>query len=275
MPLEHLIAELEALGLTRNEALAYVTLLENDEPAGCTGYEVANRSGIPRSAVYTVLRRLETSGGAFAVGQEPARYLPTPPAQFLDQIRAGTTARIDRVRETLERTPKVRLPEPLWIVDRYEDVIARIDQMVRAATKSLHLSLWPREVERLMPAFWAVADRPLHRVLHCPDRVAAAPPGFSCWFGALGPEDRKAGWSHKARVVKDRAEALIGGTEPDVANRAVWTSNPSIVDLAADAIVLDITLLAERTGRDCAADVAPIMRPHLSEMGLPDRSDSE
>ena len=59
---EELVALLTALGLSRNEAFAYVTLLEEPSSEGCTGYEVAARSGVPRSAVYTVLARLEETG---------------------------------------------------------------------------------------------------------------------------------------------------------------------------------------------------------------------
>lgn len=259
---EALLEELAGVGLTRNEALAYVTLLEFEGPA--TGYEVAQRSGIPRSAVYTVLRRLEQAGGAFCAGAEPARYVPTEPRRFVEAMRQDMGSRLDRLRDALGRLPARSHPEPVWILDRYEEVLGRIEAMIRGAERSLHLSLWPREIERLGPALQAAAERPLHRVLHCPVRLDRPPAGFSCWFSTTDADPPKAAWSHKARVIADRREALIGGTEPDAINRAVWTGNPSIVDLAADALVLDITLLAERTGRECAADVAPMMRPHLS-----------
>ena len=42
-----------------------------------------------------------------------------------------------------------------------------------------------------------------------------------------------------------------------------WTTNPSLVDVAANHIILDITLLARAQGRDATGDVAPMMRPHL------------
>ena len=44
---ETVIAMLTETGMTRNEALAYVTLLEDDSTHGLTGYEVAARSRIP------------------------------------------------------------------------------------------------------------------------------------------------------------------------------------------------------------------------------------
>ena len=258
-----LVSRLVALGLTRNEALAWLTLLEDDGDQGLTGYEVAARSGIPRSAVYGTLRKLEAHGGAFATGSDPVRYSPTDPKTFVDANRRAALARLDALAESLAHLPKRARPEPIWVLQRYGEVMSRIDTMIRGATESIYLSLWPREVEVLWPAMCAVSDRPLHRVLHCPAAVDRRPPGFSCWIDDMTGDVGKATWSHKALVIVDHAEAIIGGTEPAADNQAVWTANPSLVDLAADNVVLDITMLAEKTGLDCVPDVAPMMRPHL------------
>lgn len=257
------IAQLTELGLTRNEALAYLTLLEEPTLEGVTGYEVASRSGIPRSAVYSVLRRLEESGAAFCTGEKPARYLPTAPDRFVDQMRRTNRARLERLAETLDSVPKRARPEPIWSLSRYAEVMARIETMIRGAQHSLYLSIWSRELDALVPALQAVADRDLHRVLHSPDQVRERPPGFSCWIDDVTGDADKAAWSHKALVVVDRREALIGGTEPSADNHAVLTTNPSLVDTATNHIILDITLLARRKGVDCSKDVSPMMRPHL------------
>ena len=82
-----LVTRLEGLGLSRNEALAYLTLLEADEEDGLTGYEVASRSSIPRSAVYTVLRKLQSSGAAFGYGEKPERFVANEPSKWLEQVR--------------------------------------------------------------------------------------------------------------------------------------------------------------------------------------------
>ncbi len=44
-----LVDRLVETGLTRNQSLAYVTLLADDGGAGLTGYEVGARSGVPRA----------------------------------------------------------------------------------------------------------------------------------------------------------------------------------------------------------------------------------
>jgi hypothetical protein len=259
---EIIIAKFMELGLTRNEALAYVTLLEDHETDGLTGYEVAARSGIPRSAVYTVLRKLQDAGATFCLGTEPARYAATDPATFIDNMRRGMVTKLDSLSDSLGKLPKRDRPEPVWILHRYEDVMARIDTMIRSAKHSVYLSIWPRELARVLDALKAVEERDLHRVIYSPAAGIDCPPGFS-WIDSVEGDEAKAAWSHKALVVVDHREALIGGTEPYADNQAVWTTNPSLVDTATNGIIMDITLLARTTGRECVDDVSPMMRPHL------------
>lgn len=259
---EDLIAELVGLGLNRNEALAWIALLQDSDGAGLTGYEVAARSGIPRSAVYTVLRQLEQTGAAFAQGGSPARYFPSDPQRYIEQLRRDSLARLDRVGAALSQLQPRRSPEPIWTLSRYDDILARISALLAGAETSVYLSLWDRELLRLLPDLAPLAGK-VHGVLHSPDALTTAPPGFSCWVDSVEGDGGKASWSHKALVVVDRREAFIGSTEPFADNQAVVTRNPSLVDVATNHIILDITLLARRTGRDPQGDVAPMMRPHL------------
>lgn len=257
------VEDLTELGLTRNEALAYLALLEDGEGQGLTGYEVAARSGIPRSAVYAVLRQLEESGAAFAQGDAPARYLATAPERLVEQVRRRTLSRLERVESSLYHLPARSRPEPIWTLSRYDQILRRMEEMIRTAETSIYLSVWNRELELILPALREVAGRSLHRILHSPDRLSSSPPGFSLWVDDVAGDDGKAGWSHKTLLVVDRREALIGGTEPYADNHAVVTTNPSLVDVATNHIILDVTLLAHRLGRDCVGDVSPMMRPHL------------
>jgi HTH-type transcriptional regulator, sugar sensing transcriptional regulator len=263
---ELLVSELTELGLTRNQSLAYLTLLEDGGGQGLTGYEVGARSGVPRSAVYKVLRQLEEVGAAFSVGQEPQRFIAAGPDRWVDRVRQTTLSRLDAVADALKGLPQRSRPEPVWIVRRYEEVMGRIAEMLRAARQSVYLSMWRREVDHLRPVLAEIADRTLHRVLHCPEPLPDPPSGFSAWIDAPADPSQLL-WSHKVLVVVDRREALVGGSEPAVDNDAVWTTNPSLVDVATNHIILDLTLMSHRTGRSCDVDVAPMMRPHLPSDG--------
>jgi len=262
---EALIAQLTEVGLTRNEAIAYLCLLEADDEEGLTGYEVAARSGVPRSAVYGVLRKLEAAGAAFASGDKPARYVGVSPKQLVEGMRARDRVRFDRLDDALSRVSVRERPEPVWILSRYDEVMERLETMIRAATESIAISGWRREMESIAPTLGRLDLSSVHCVMHVPDGWPTAPEGVSVWSDPnFLKDERKAGWSHKLLAVTDRREALIGGAEPDHDNHAVWTTNPALVDVATDHIILDVTLLSRALGRDCADDVSPIMRPHLS-----------
>ncbi len=264
---EALVEQLTTLGLTRNQSLAYLTLLEDDGAQGLTGYEVGARSGVPRSAVYKVLRQLESTGAAFSVGTDPQRFIAADPQEWVERVRRSTLDRLRSVAESLSTLPSRSRPEPVWILRRYEDVMDRITQMLLSAESSVYLSLWSREIEALRPVLARIAARRLHRVLHCPEPLGSPPAGFSLWIDDLHHDPSRAGWSHKALAVVDRREALIGGTEPDSDNDAVWTTNSSLVDVATNHIILDITLMSRETDRPCLEVVAPMMRPHLERSG--------
>lgn len=256
-----LVDRLVEFGLTRNQSIAYLTLLADDSGQGLTGYEVGARSGVPRSAVYKVLQQLQDQGAAFAVGQDPQRFVAADPEQWVGQVRRRTMARMDALVTALDALPRPTRPEPVWIVRRYDEVLATASELVRSARSSIYLSAWAREIEALRPALDAVVELELHRVLHCPEPLPSPPAGFSCWCAA--PDPRKSGWSHNLLLVVDRRQALMGGAELHEDNDAVRTANPSLVDVATNHVILDVTLLANRAGRSCDEVVAPMMRPNL------------
>lgn len=258
---ESLVERLVELGLTRNQSLAWLTLLRDDSGQGLTGYEVGARSGVPRSAVYKVLQQLEETGAAFSVGQEPQRFVAAPPEQWIASVKRRTLTRLDGVEQALRALPRPTRPEPVWIVRSYPEVLDRARELMRSATTSVAVSAWRREVDLLRPVFQELAARPIHRVLHCPEPLPDPPPGWSCWTDEIDPG--KTHWQHSLLVVVDRRAALLGGAEPDRDNDAVHTTNGSVVDLAVNHVILDVTLLSRRTGRPCDLDVAPLMRPTL------------
>lgn len=260
---ESLAAQLSELGLTRNEALAYLCLLEADAE-GLTGYEVAARASIPRSAVYGVLRKLEDRGAAFSSGNKPARYVPVEPQRMLEDVRRQTEVRIEQLSRELQELPARPRPEPVWIVSRYEVILDRVREMIRHARHSVYLSVWRRELDELADALFDAAPRLQHIVVYCLDEAGPLPVGTFLWRDEQ-PDHLKTGWSHKVLAVSDNDEALVGGAEPRADNQAVWTRNRSLVDVATNHIILDITLLSRQSGRDCTATVAPMMRPHIPD----------
>ncbi|MCK5453124.1 MAG: TrmB family transcriptional regulator, partial [Calditrichia bacterium] len=80
------------LGFTQYEAKAYVSLI-NHYPA--TRYELSKSSGVPRSAIYDVISRLESYGAVSVISQNPEKYVPLPPEQFLKILEQRYAQKIE------------------------------------------------------------------------------------------------------------------------------------------------------------------------------------
>jgi sugar-specific transcriptional regulator TrmB len=93
---ESLVAKMRELGFTANEAKAYLTLLRNN-PA--TRYELSKSSGIPRSAIYDIISRLEHFGAVSAIFSEPEQYIPLPPEQLLTMLEKRFSASLNDLRK--------------------------------------------------------------------------------------------------------------------------------------------------------------------------------
>jgi len=104
--LTYLIDLMRQLGFTNYEAKTYLFLLQNN-PA--TRYELSKYSGVPRSAIYSVINKLEKDGLVNAIHTEPKRYyIPLPPEQLLKlletrhkEILKEFQKNIDKIRNNL------------------------------------------------------------------------------------------------------------------------------------------------------------------------------
>ena len=84
MPLsEQLIKELTSFGLTRNEATAYLALLQLKE---ASARSIAKLSNLPRQEIYRVLPRLEKLGIIEVIISKPTKFLAIPPEEVLSEL---------------------------------------------------------------------------------------------------------------------------------------------------------------------------------------------
>ncbi|MFI0354049.1 TrmB family transcriptional regulator [Actinomadura sp. 9N407] len=245
-PVRDVLEHLQRLGMSGYEAKAYVALVAAGRPIN--GYEVAKRSGVPRSTVYETLGKLVARGAAYERrGETDATdYLPLPPEALIERLRRefdGSLAALEEALPAVVAEPEAHL---LHSLTDAEAMLTRAEDVIAGASRDLFLSAWPQETRRLAPHVRAAAGR-----------------GAEVSVISFGESDLP-GSVHEHRhpdavlddlgyrlivVVGDRREAVVGGFG-DGAAWGVYTADPAVALMAAEYVRQDIALqtLADHIG---------------------------
>jgi len=95
---ENVLHKMMKLGFTNYEARTYLGLLKLS-PA--TGYEISQLAQVPRSVVYTVLKRLEAQGIVISIHDKPRRYIPLAPNEMLKRMETDYAGRVMNLKDDL------------------------------------------------------------------------------------------------------------------------------------------------------------------------------
>jgi sugar-specific transcriptional regulator TrmB len=247
------------LGFTKYEAKAYVSLL-HDYPV--TRYELSKNSGVPRSAIYDVIRRLESRGAVSVISTKPEKYLPLPPEQFLKMLEQRYQQKIQIFHQSLSEMETKVEPEQLWNLSGYTNLISKAKDMIKEANGEIYLSAWRSEILEFEKELMEAEKRGIKIVLFSFTRTPKVGHVFSY---ELNETELEKVWDHKIILVRDHEELLMGEANQAVQRKAAWTMNKAIVQIAENHIVLDITLYGIRVGLD-VSDV--VIETHQGEFEL-------
>jgi sugar-specific transcriptional regulator TrmB len=247
MSQQSVISELGRLGMSGYEAKAYVALVAAGAPLN--GYEVAKRSGVPRSTVYETLGKLVTRGAAYEVhaGEASVGYLSLPPAALLERMRREFDASMNALGDEL---PRLAAPAQVRIVHNLTDrdsLLARAEDVVGAARNDLFLSGWPAEITPLKGPARHAEDEGID-VSVVSFGEDAEPVGHTTVHRFSAPEVVLENLGCRLLVVAaDREQAVIGGVVGDDA-WGVFTDDPAVVLVAVEYVRHDIAmhLIAEK-----------------------------
>lgn len=241
MSLQRVVEELRSLGMSGYEAKAYVALVAAGGPVN--GYEVAKRSGVPRSTVYETLGKLVGRGAAYEVraGEEGIGYVPLPPESLLERLRRDFDASMKLLESDL---PGLASPEQVRLVHSLNEralLIARAVDVVAAAEAELFVSGWPDDLQELKPSV-RVAEEAGVQVSTVVFGRDADPVGWTTEHRYSSPETVEANLGRRLLVVTaDRAQAVIGGLAGD-RTWGLYTDDPATVLLAVDFVRHDIAM---------------------------------
>lgn len=246
MSQQSVIEELQRLGMSGYEAKAYVALVAAGTPLN--GYEVAKRSGVPRSTVYETLAKLVARGAAYEVrAGEGVGYISLPPSALLDRLRREFDQSIDALSSAL---PQVAAPSQVRLVHNLSDresLLARAEDVVAAARTDLFLSGWPAEIAPLKSTVRR-ADAEGVEVTVVTFGEDPEPVGSTFPHRFSSPEVVLENLGCRLLVVAaDREQAVIGGVVDGDA-WGVYTDDPAVVLVAVEYVRHDIAmhLIAEK-----------------------------
>ncbi len=246
---DRVVAAMKQLGFTATDAKAYLALLKT-HPA--TGYELATRSGVPRSAIYNVLKRLQSLGLINAVQEKPARYVPLPPQKLLALLETRFSRNLEALEDNLHRLSDKPNESVTWNVEGYEQMLEQAQSLIERAESRVVASLWGREARQLEKSLAAAVRRDIDVMLFSFTPLPDVGRTFSY---DIDPEELSEHWEHRVILLCDRTSLLVGSAEETADNRAVVTDDPALIEMATSNLVLDLTLYGERLD----VDVAPIL----------------
>ena len=264
---DRIIAIMKRFGYTGSDARTYIALLRT-HPA--TGYELAARGGVPRSAIYGVLKRLESAGLVNAIQGKPARYIPLQPDKLIQHLEGRFT---QDVKDFREATAQISVPDTgalTWTVTGYDALMAEASRLIDAAEETVFCSLWRKEGDLLTTHFQDALSRGVDVTLFSFTPLKDGI-GEVLSYG-INEDELAAHWSSKLMLISDRGHLLVGATEGTQRDRAVVSEERLLVDMAIGNLVLDITLFGERNAMDTSGIVERLTQQLAPIESLADRT---
>ncbi len=156
------VESLRDLGLTEYEAKVYTALVKIRSG---TASDIHLVSGIPRSAVYGALNRLEEWGIVEVQSSKPMRYRAVPPEIALEKLKDRFVAESENALVTLEeiyQTQKMEAQEEaIWAINGVKNVSDKIIEMIRGAQNDIIFAAsYPsfHEIAKTYPIFKNIKD---------------------------------------------------------------------------------------------------------------------
>ena len=150
------ISTLKGIGLTMYEAQAYATLTSL---ISATAVEVCEKSGIPRSKIYDVLKKLNEKNFIEIEEGRPLTYNVKSPVEVLTREKERINAKIDDTIATLTNIYEngmSHVQAPIWRIYGVDKIINQEVEIIKRAKTSVNMRigfLFEGEAESLIKEF--------------------------------------------------------------------------------------------------------------------------
>ena len=149
------ISILKGIGLTMYEAQAYVTLTSLIQ---ATAVEVSEKSKIPRSKIYDVLKKLNEKDFIEIEDGRPLTYVVKSPVEVINREKEKIDAQLD---DTITRLTNIyengmsQVQAPIWRIYGVDKIIAQELEIIKRAKRTINMRigfLFESEGEQLVKA---------------------------------------------------------------------------------------------------------------------------
>ena len=259
-----MVQVLSEFGFNVSVGKAYLSLLKNN-PA--TGYEISSQAGIPRSAVYSVLKNMESQGLINSVAQSPRKYIPLAPSSLVEHLDRLHSHRIESLTDTLAEFDTNDESFDFWHLHGYQNILLKMKECINNCKEKLFISGWDKEFLKLDGELEKAEKRGVELTLFSFSTISKRI-GITVSYELIEKELLEV-WKPKFLLVTDHDITMMGSAIENDSDRAIWTQNKAIIEIATDHIVLDITLAGVRLNFDSTPIVQRVMRRpeiHLNEL---------
>jgi HTH-type transcriptional regulator, sugar sensing transcriptional regulator len=248
--IEDLLHQFEEIGFSQNEAKAYITLLR--EPA-ITGYEISKKSGVPRSMVYSIIRKLIEKEAIIELRTETPTYIPVPVKELLMNRKKKTDETFNILEKELQAIEKPVEVNVIKHIEGRTKIIKAMQKLMMESNEEIWLSAWEQELKELKEV---AKDR-------CANRVQIYSMLFTNEktddFGKTFYHHLDTAFIEESRmnkrltiVIRDNHEVLIAGFVDHQIPQAIQTTEPMLVLLAKEYIRHDMMMkvVSEKLGNE-------------------------
>lgn len=230
-----LIEQLMKYGLTRQEAVIYMTLHSDGE---LTGYEVAKLTGISRSNVYTALAGLVEKGVAYVMEESVTKYIPVSFEEFSNNFIHNLQETRQEIMKTLpprkeETKGYITIRGNKNILNKLRNMICDTTQRIYMAVSSDIVSQYRKDLEVLVKNDIKVVllvDKPIElegATIYLKEKI-------DC----------------QIRLISDSHKVLTGQLSSNAEATCLYSENQNLVDVFKEMLQNEMKLIQLRREED-------------------------
>ncbi len=222
------IYKLSLFGLTRQEAVIYITLLSNNY---MTGYEIAKLTGISKSNTYSSLTSLVSKGAAHIATEEATKYL----AVGIEEFCRNRIKVLEEAKKELSGIAFTNSNAEGYItINGKQNIYNKLRTMLSETQQRVYLSLNTELLMRFETELKELLDRKVKVVIITDKKLEL--PGAIIYYS-----DRI---DDKIRVIVDSMEVLSGLPEKN----CLYSKNENLFTIFKDMLTNEIELLKLKGG---------------------------